>query len=661
MTQCLFACLAAALIASAASAQVSVTDRHGIIRAMRLDGEYMELQANLRIPLRGWGKQPNLQDARDVQVTEENGKITRTGRIEVEPGKNFRFEQVLEEADGTVSLALAVTAEADVDIEGVFLWVDVPIRTFTGGQCELRSADRPVASSEMPREQPENRHFLRGEADLIDMADALRQTRLELSFDRALPVIVQDTREWQGVAYSAFCQLAPSLAAGQTTSLLVRMKLEGQPDDTPAHLTLNANEIRYPLHGFGGNYCFGIESPVTQYTLENLRIAWARTEMTPYEWEPENDNDDPADTNWDYLRSHDKPDSNLRREFLLARQIQDMGVPYVISIWALPRWLYAEPAESVRGGRRRIHPDKWDELLECLGSYLVHAKEQYGVEPDLFSFNEANIGVDVLLTPEEHREAIKRIGAHFEQLGLKTKMLLADATGPRGTHTYAEPAAADPEAMKYVTAVAFHSWGGASPEQYNAWADLAERLNLPLLVAELGVDAGAWRGRSYDTFHYAIREVQHYQEILLHARPQGTMQWEFTSDYGTVKVEKNEAGDETLVPTVRFHFVKHFCNLTPQQSDALGTQSDNRKVLVTAFAKGDDGDTVYTVHIANVGSARAATIEGIPDEITRMRAVRTTETEGFSELETVRVENGTVQLQLEPLSLLTLTTMAKED
>ena len=75
------------------------------------------------------------------------------------------------------------------------------------------------------------------------------------------------------------------------------------------------------------------------------------------------------------------------------------------------------PPGRVRQSKRRIHPDRWDELLECLGSYLAYAKREYGVEPDLFSFNEANIGVDVLLTAEEHREAIKHIGPASRRWG----------------------------------------------------------------------------------------------------------------------------------------------------------------------------------------------------------------------------------------------------
>ena len=42
-------------------------------------------------------------------------------------------------------------------------------------------------------------------------------------------------------------------------------------------LTLDAEQVRYRLDGFGGNYCFGLDAPATGYTLDNLRIAWART------------------------------------------------------------------------------------------------------------------------------------------------------------------------------------------------------------------------------------------------------------------------------------------------------------------------------------------------------------------------------------------------
>ncbi len=126
------------------------------------------------------------------------------------------------------------------------------------------------------------------------------------------------------------------------------MKLIGTPDTRPAHLTLDADRVRYRFDGFGGNYCFGIESPVTQYTLDHLKVAWARTEMSLALWEPENDNESPDAVSWEAFERRDTPDSRLRREWLLMKQIQDKGIPYVISAWRMPQWL-TEPAG--RGSR----------------------------------------------------------------------------------------------------------------------------------------------------------------------------------------------------------------------------------------------------------------------------------------------------------------------
>ena len=638
-----------------------VVDRHGRLMAMLFDGDQLAVSSDVRVPVRGWARLPGLTSLKAVKTTRAPGCGTWSGSIEVEAGKRCRYEQTMREDAGCVNVSIRTIAEADLDIEGVFFWLDVPIEVFAGGQCELTESAAQVKRAEMPRSKPGHRHFLRARASRIAITDSAQNLRLTVDLNRPCPTVVQDTREWKGKVYSAFVALhSGRMSRGTEASLELRLKLTGRADTSPARLTVDASRSRYRLDGFGGNYCFGIESPVTQYTLDNLRVAWARTEMTLPEWEPRNDNASPEETDWAFLQSHDMPDTNLRREFLLAQQIQRRGIPYSITIWHLPEWLYAEPGKGPRVSRRRVAADKWPELLEAIGSYLLYVKKHYGVEPNLFSFNEANIGCRVLFSAEEHRQAIKRIGAHFQALGLKTKMLLADATGPRGTHEYALPAANDPAAMRYVGAVGFHSWGGGSAAEYGAWADLAERLKLPLLVAELGVDAGAWRGHAYDSFHYGLREVRMYQELLLHARPQGTMQWEFTSDYAIVKTRKAPDGQVELEPTARFWFVKHFCNLTPPGATAIETTSDHPKVLFTAFEGTVDGRRHYTCHIANLAAGREAMISGLPGNVERLRSVRTSETEGFRSLPPVEVIERTVKVELAARSLLTLTTLPAE-
>ena len=162
------------------------------------------------------------------------------------------------------------------------------------------------------------------------------------------------------------------------------------------------------------------------------------------------------------------------------------------------------------------------------------------------------------------------------------------------------------------------------------------------------------QGQMYDSFHYGMREVRMLQELLLFARPQSALLWEFTDDYSIVKTGST-AGEKKLVPTHRFWFVKQFSDLTPQKADALETVSDNPKVLFTAFAGGEPGQRAYTLHVANLGAERDVTLRGVPAEVQELRTVRTSETEDFLELAPVKAESGVVKFRMPVRCLLTLT------
>jgi hypothetical protein len=643
---------------SQADVPIAEVNRFGKITSVSYGGEELALRAGVRIPLRGWAQSRSVGDAERVSVAEEpTGRRTYSGRIRVQDGQQLAFRQTIWEDEQTVHVAIWCRAESDLDVEGIFYWIDVPMAALVGGRARLSRDGQSAADVLLPRERPDSRHLLMqtGESlELMAPADALR---VHVRTDRPYPVVVQDPREFGGGEYDVYLSLHRGpVPRGTVIEAEIQLQVSGTSDTSPVLLTVDAGRPRYQLDGFGGNYCFAIESPVTQYTLDQLHVAWARTEMTLIEWEPDNDNDAPGESDWTRFEAQDRPGSDLRREFELAAQLQQRGIPYCISIWHLPEWMYAQPARPRGTLGRRIADDKWPEVLESIGSYLLYARRQYGVQPDLFSFNEANLGVYVLLSAEEHRDAILRIGRHLEQLGLGTKMLLADATGPRGTHVYASPAASDPEALRLCGAVGFHSWGGGSAEDYQAWADLADRVKLPLLVTELGVDSSAWQDQSFASYAYGMREVQMYQELLLYARPQGTMQWEFTSDYGIVDTRRSSDGTEALEPTARFWFVKHFCNLTPVPALALTTQSSSPKVLLTAFRGPLPDGRQITLHVSNVGAARPVTLRGIPPEVTELRAVRTTAQRGWEVLAPVRISDGEVTVTVESRSLLTLST-----
>ena len=195
---------------------------------------------------------------------------------------------------------------------------------------------------------------------------------------------------------------------------------------------------------------------------------------------------------------------------------------------------------------------------------------------------------------------------------------------------------------------------------YTSWSKAAVEMKLPLLVTEVGIDANAHRDRSFaSSFAYALGELRQYQELLIHAHPRGLMQWEFTKDYGLVDITTDDKGVTTEKPSQRFFFIQQFCNLTPHKADALATKSNVANILFTAFTGSVGGKQVYTLHIANLsgGTARPAKITGLPAGVTSLRSIQTGEKDQCRESKPVAVVGGSVEVKLEPESLLTLTSM----
>ena len=485
-------------------------------------------------------------------VTRQGQALAWSALFTLPDGGRVRLEWKSEESAAGVCFSVTLTAQSALEVEAIEFVADLPHAAFVGGNVSAPDgADTAKAAPvSLAAVRAAGQVLYHGEPAALHFADATGDLALEVTFDKPHAVSVVDRWDERGRTFQLRSAIVRGpVENGASAAFSATLALANHPPAVPpVRLTLDTGKARFPFDGFGGNYCWNNQSAVAKYTLENLKLGWARSEMKAIQWDKQRPN----------------PGPELRADLETMGRFTRQGVPFVISVWWLPERFYTDPYEKPKATHfRLIKPEKWDELLDLLGSYLLYARSEFGAEPDLFSFNEANIGIYVGLTPETHTEAIKRIGAHFRKLGLKTKMLLGDATGPKDTHKFVLEAAADPEAMQYVGAVGFHSWGGGTPEQYAAWGDVAEWLHLPLLVTELGVDAAAYNTRSWDSYHYGLQEAQMTQELLLYARPQGTQFWQFTNDYALAR-----GGREGPVePSARFWLMKHFTDLTPQHSE----------------------------------------------------------------------------------------------
>ena len=612
------------------AAERAAYDSNGRIIALLPDAEDVAVSSNVvavlpsgrRVPL-----QTRQAGAGSPGVARQGAALAWTAAFELPDGGRGRVDLKSEEDGSGVRYSSTVTAQSTLTVSAIEFVIDLPRAAFVNG----RGASQGAAPFELAAVRAASPVLFGGDTPALRFQDSAGAVAVDVTYDRPRAARVVDRWDALGRSFQLRTAIAQgSLAGGASASLTTTLRLTTtRPAPGPVHLTVDARKPRFHFDGFGANYCWSNSSPVAAYTLNNLKLAWARTEMKLVQWDEQ----------------RDQPGPEVRADFETWRRFAQMKVPFVVSIWWLPERFYTDPYEKGRSGHFRIiNPEKWDELLDLMGSYLLYAKREYGAEPDLFSFNEANRGVYVGLTPETHTQAIKRIGAYFRKIGLKTKMLLGDTTGMRDTHLFTLDAAADPDAMQYIGAVGFHSWGGATPEQYTAWGDVAEWLRLPLLVSELGLDGAAYYTRSWDTYDYGLRESKMAQEILMYARPQGTQYWQFTNDYALARVR-----DGVAEPTARFWLMKHFTDLTPRGGDAVTAASDHESVLVTAFRK----EGAYTVHILNMGAARTAKIQGLPGG--EWQVTETTEAAQYQKKAPVRLEPNGLAIALPSRSLVSLT------
>ena len=602
------------------------------------------------------GKRMSLLERRVGTGPRSQGQLKSwAGSYGVPERNQFHIEWKAEDTADGLRYNAVVAPEAG-EFRSLEFVLDVAREVFVQGR--LTVDDRPPLS--LPQTRPDGAALFQGKARQLRFENAAARIAVTVSLDSARELNVADRWDLLGAAhivpgmpldeggqsgtmyyaktrrsYQIRIPLLSGSAPAGKAELSATFALTDKSQSPPVRLSVDASAPRYAFDGFGANFCWDNgkgNRAIQQHMLENLKIGWARTEMKLRQWDEQRENG---------------PD--VRYDLETMRRLQTMGVPYVISVWRLPSRFYAETEPPGARGHS-VNPARWGELVDLIGSYLLYAKRELGVEPDLFSFNEANLGVDVRFTPEEHTAQIKRMGAAFRAMGLKTRMLLGDAVPARDSHVYALDAAADSEALQYVGAIAFHSWGGAAPQQYAAWSDLAQWLRVPLLVTELGVDSAAYATNAWDTWQYGLREAWFTQEMLLYARPQGTQFWQFTDDYALAHIRP----DGSVEPTPRYWLMKHFTDLTPMKSELIATASDQGDVLVTAFRKG----TQRTVHIVNRGGARDAKLTGVSGN--EWLVFESAEAGQYRRKAPIRAKDGDLTLRLPPRSLVTLTTPATQ-
>ena len=298
-----------------------------------------------------------------------------------------------------------------------------------------------------------------------------------------------------------------------------------------------------------------------------------------------------------------------------------------------------------------LNPEKMNRIKQSIADYLVYLKEKYGVEAAMFTFNESDLGINVRQTAREHAELIKTLGPYFASRGLATKLALGD-TSDANPIDFIKPAMKDPEAVKYIGAVDFHSWRGCTDEILAQWGAAARELNVPLLVGEGSTDAAAYRyPQIFFEQSFALYEINLYTRILAIAQPKSILQWQLTADYSPLAGGGIFGDSGPLRPTQRFWNMKQLAS-TPPRSFALPVKCGKPGLTCAAF--GNIAEGAYTLHIVNNGGARPATVTGLPAELKQLRIWVTDTKRGMQEGERIPVKDGKAEFSLDATSYTTL-------
>lgn len=618
----------------------------GNISGIRLDGELMEVNSSLGLVGAGWS------DVFKTAKEEARYQYSRKGNTQSTSVSidKFFFDQSVEALGaGRANVRINFRNEADTSIIGTFFILDLPALKYDDATIQLIDLNPDKAAGVFP-ECPDE--ILHGTARGMKINGKYRE--MEVTVNEETHIIVRKDPSGENSDLGIyFALMTGNLEAGTSVYKSFFVSATGVADMSPAVLTLDTKNTGRPFKGFGGN--FRLQNPdsdpaVIDYCLENMDVRWGRVEMPWRFWHPE-EGDDPIEK-----ANNGELHPRVEAAMKMAQRLHKLGMVVILSDWSAPDWAI-EGTRSFRpqpGGLRGnpLNEAKMEQIYKSIADYIQYAKDQYGFEFAMFSFNESDLGINVRQTPEEHASFIKGLGAYLALRGIKTALLLGDTADANGW-PFIEEAINDKSTHKYIGAVSFHSWRGYTDENLRRWFQEAERMDLPLLVGEGSMDAGAWLYP--DIFRestYAMAEMNLYVRIMKICQPESILQWQLTADYspmigGGVFGEVNVP----LTPTQRFW---NFKQIADMPEDLFAMQVEANKDNITCAALGDNDRGIYVIHLVNNGASRMATLKGLPSDVRRLKVFVTNEQRSMSQGRRAWVRNGTATFLAESNSFITL-------
>lgn len=329
----------------------------------------------------------------------------------------------------------------------------------------------------------------------------------------------------------------------------------------------------------------------------------------------------------------------------MRRMKNDFGVSnFTVSVWRVANELVDKPERS---DKRRVLPDKYDELIDMIEAFLLEAKNKYGVEVDYFSFNESDGGYMTIFSPEETIRFIKMAGERFKKAGLKTKFLWADTAQTKGTVEFATMIASDSTIWKYLGPLCFHSWWSEKipNSEFEKIAAFAKAWNKQVWCSELGFDAMSWKVKGMNaSWDYAFRFAKISHRMIKYAEVTVSMYWTWQDNYAIMS-------NDTKTKYPSYFVTKHYTDFLNSGTQIIHSTSSDPEIL-SICGINEIGE--YVIQLINLKNETVKIeIEGLEGDL--IKSVSTSQHLLWDENEmSVKNRKNTKEIKLEASSLNTL-------
>lgn len=569
---------------------------------------------------------------------------------------------------GNAKIEMDIKAKGNVAQAGTYFCCEFLSNDFSKGTITLYKNKKLVKSSKLHELTKKNNVLLLANADKVVLQSEKRNYEIiaKKSFNILLrqdfidppkyindPVPNQKIIEEDPVQKNADFQLYFELVQGEmkkgeSCSEIFEIKATGVVNKEIATISINTENPGRSFQGIGGN--FRLQFPkndpeVIKYCLDSLNVNWARVPFYWNEWHS-NENDSPYEKVKKGMLNE-----RFYKQMELTKKLACQGAKIVISIWSPPEWAIDKTITVPKGVV--LDNDKIVKISKSIASYLLYLKKEYGVEAELFSFNEPDYGVEVRQSPENHYSQNKQIGLYFNKVGLKTKILIADTgSGTKKARDILSEILKDKELHKYAGAISFHTYHGGTNADLKEWGKIANDLNLPIMIAEGGMNSAAHRFEMvFLEPWFQLEEIDTYIRFCNLCQPITILEWQLTSDYSVLTGKGLYNDDGPLRPTQRFWNLKQL-GLTPFDAFSLPTISSSNTISSAAF--GDIKNDKYAIHLVNNGATRKISIEGLPKNIKKLNVYITDASSGMKKQADVKVIDGVAKIEASALSFITM-------